>query len=55
MSKLADYDAAGVEFIFDADPPARRLSRYRHGDLLTVGALELGATALIPIDAIFGA
>ncbi len=55
MSKLADYDAAGVEFIFVADPPLRKLSRYRQGDLLTLGALELSAGVVIPLDLIFGA
>ncbi len=56
MSKLSDYEEAGVEYIFLVDPPAQRLSRYRHGDLLLVAPdLELhefGVT--IPIAAIFG-
>lgn len=55
MSKLADYDEAGVEFIFVADPPARKLSRYRHGDLFAVAEMELAMPkVLIPIDLIFG-
>ena len=55
MSKLADYEQAGVEFIFVADPPVRRLSRYSRGDLFTVAALELPAYhAVIPVDSIFG-
>ncbi len=55
MSKLADYEAAGVEFIFVADPPTKRLSRYRRGDLLVVAALELSAyQVVIPANSIFG-
>jgi Uma2 family endonuclease len=55
MSKLADYEGAGVEFIFVADPPAHKLSRYRHGDLLAVAALELTAyKVMIPLNLIFG-
>ncbi|MFN0104068.1 MAG: Uma2 family endonuclease [Bryobacteraceae bacterium] len=55
MSKLADFERAGVEFVFVADPPVRRLSRYSRGDLFTVAALELSAyQANIPTDSIFG-
>ncbi len=55
MSKLADYETAGVEFIFVADPPTKRLSRYRRGDLLVVAALELPAyQAVVPASSIFG-
>ena len=55
MSKLADYEEAGVEFLFVADPPAHKLSRYRHGDLYAVAALELAEyEVVIPPDAIFG-
>ena len=55
MSKLADYERAGVEFIFVADPPVRRLSRFSRGDLSTVEALELPAYhAVIPVSSIFG-
>ena len=55
MSKLADYQQAGVEFIFVADPPVRRLSRFSRGDLSTVAALELPAYhAVIPVSSIFG-
>lgn len=55
MSKLADYEQAGVEFVFVADPPVRRLSRYSRGDLFNVTALELPAYhAVIPMDSIFG-
>ena len=55
MSKLADYEQGGVEFVFVADPPVRRLSRYSCGDLFTVAALELPAyQAVIPLDSIFG-
>ena len=55
MSKLADYEQAGVEFMFVADPPVRRLSRYSRGDLSTVAALELPAYhAVIPVSSIFG-
>ncbi|MSV31153.1 MAG: Uma2 family endonuclease [Bryobacterales bacterium] len=55
MTKLADYEQAGVEFVFVADPPVRRLSRYHRGDLFTVAALELpGYQAVIPVDSIFG-
>ena len=55
MSKLADYEQAGVEFIFVADPPVRKLSRYSRGDLFTVAALELPAyDAVIPAGSIFG-
>ena len=55
MNKLADYEAAGVEFIFFADPPLKKLSRYRQGDLLTVRALELPAyQVVIPLTEIFG-
>ena len=55
MSKLADYEEAGVEFIFVADPPARKLSRYHHGDLFAAAALELAAYEVaIPLTQIFG-
>jgi len=55
MSKLADYEQAGVEFIFVADPPVRRLSRFSRGDLFAVAALELPAyEAVIPAGSIFG-
>ena len=55
MSKLADYEEAGVEFIFLADTPVRKLSRFRRGDLVGVAALELPAYgASIPLSAIFG-
>ncbi len=55
MSKLGDYEQAGVEFIFVADPPVKRLSRYRRGDLLVVAALELPAyQVVIPTSSIFG-
>lgn len=55
MSKLADYEQGGVEFVFVADPPVRRLSRYTRGSLVAVTALELSAyQAIIPIDSIFG-
>ena len=55
MSKLADYEQAGVEFIFVADPPVRRLSRYSRGDLSTIAALDLPAYhAVIPVSSIFG-
>ena len=54
MSKLADYEAAGVGFIFVADPPLRKLSRYLNGDLLTVASLELPAFGVsIPAEKIF--
>ncbi|MFN0104069.1 MAG: Uma2 family endonuclease [Bryobacteraceae bacterium] len=55
MRKLADYERAAVEFVFVADPPVRRLSRYSRSDLFTVAALELSAyQAVIPINSIFG-
>ena len=55
MSKLADYEEAGVEFIFVADPPTRKLSRYRNGDLIAVSSLDLPAHGLsITLAAIFG-
>ena len=55
MSKLADYEQAGVEFIFVADPPTRKLSRYRHGDLTTSGSLEMPMQGVaISLDSIFG-
>ena len=55
MTKLADYEEAGVEFIFLADTPMRKLSRFRRGDLVGVAALELPAFgASIPLSAIFG-
>ena len=55
MKKLADYDEAGVQFIFLADPPERKLSRYRRGDLFAVAALELAEyEVVIPPGAIFG-
>ena len=54
MSKLADYEAAGVAFTFVADPPLRKLSRYLNGDLLTVASLELPAYGVsIPAQKIF--
>ena len=55
MSKLADYEQAGVEFVFVVDPPLRKLSRYSRGDLFNLAALELpGYQAVIPVDSIFG-
>ena len=55
MRKLADYENAGVEFIFIADPPVRRISRYTHGDLHSLTALEFPAyNAVIPVASIFG-
>ena len=55
MRKLADYEQAGIEFIFVADPPLRKLSRYSRGDLFSVAALELPAyDAVIPAGSIFG-
>jgi len=55
MSKLGDYEQARVEFIFIADPPIRKLSRYVHGDLISVAALELAAYDVsIPLLKIFG-
>jgi Uma2 family endonuclease len=54
LEKLDDYEAYGVEFIFVADPPKRKLSRYRHGDLLTVASLQLPEHDItIPLTAIF--
>jgi len=54
MSKLADYEQAGVEYIFVADPPVRRLSRYTRGDLSAVTAIELPSyNAVIPVASIF--
>ena len=54
MSKLADYEEAGVEFIFVADPPKRKLSRYRNGDLMALSSLDLPAHRLnIPLESIF--
>jgi Uma2 family endonuclease len=53
--KLHDYEEAGVEFLFVADPPKSKLFRYRHGDLHSVSALELPSfRAAIPVSAIFG-
>ena len=55
MGKLGDYQDAGVEYIFLADPPLRKLSRYQRGDLAGVMALELPAyEAAIPLSSIFG-
>jgi Uma2 family endonuclease len=55
MSMLADYEQAGVEFIFVADPPVGKLSRYRHGDIAAVTTLELPAfDVAIPLPSIFG-
>jgi Uma2 family endonuclease len=55
MSKLADYEEAGVEYIFVADPPVQKLSCYRHGDLFAVALLELGGHGVkIPVSSIFG-
>jgi Uma2 family endonuclease len=55
MSRLADYEAAGVDYIFVADPPLRKLSRYRHGDLFSVAAIELAVPpVVIPLDLLFG-
>jgi Uma2 family endonuclease len=55
MNKLADYEQAGVEFIFVADPPVRKLSRYRHGDLFSASSLELPSYGVsIPLESIFG-
>lgn len=54
MAKLADYEQMGVEFIFVAGPPLRKLSRYLRGDLLTVPAIELPAYGVdIPRTNIF--
>ena len=55
MNKLADYEQAGVEFVYVADPPVGKLSRYRRGDLSIVSALELPAfDVVIPRQSIFG-
>ena len=55
MSKLADYEEAGVEFIFIADPPVQKLSRYRRGDLCAVTMLEVPVRHVaIALGAIFG-
>lgn len=55
MSKLADYQQAGIKFIFVADPPTRKLSRFLHGNLLSVTALELVEYDVeIPLASIFG-
>lgn len=47
MDKLADYEAAGVEFLFVADPPKRKLSRYRKGDLVSVQSLEMAQFGVV--------
>jgi Uma2 family endonuclease len=41
VTKLDDYERAGLRFIFLADPPSRRLSLYREGSLLAVPFLEM--------------
>jgi Uma2 family endonuclease len=54
MRKLADYEAAGVAYLFVADPPVRRLSRYLHGDLLAVPAPEAQEHGVrVPLASIF--
>lgn len=45
--KLADYEAAGVEFLFVADPPKRKLLRYRNGDLVSVQSLEMAQFGVV--------
>jgi Uma2 family endonuclease len=54
MSKLADCEAAGVAYLFVADPPVRKLWRYLHGDLLAVTALEVPEQGVrVPLASIF--
>lgn len=54
MNKLADYEQAGVGFVFLADPLVRRLAQYSRGNLITVSALELPAYGVkIPLESIF--
>jgi Uma2 family endonuclease len=54
MDRMSDYQEAGVEFLFLADPAKRKLSRYFHGDLLSVRALEMPSFGVgIPLDEIF--
>jgi Uma2 family endonuclease len=54
MGKLADYQQAGVEFLFIADLRFRRLSRYDGGSLITVAALDLPAYQFkIPAESLF--
>ena len=54
MNKLADYEAAGIEFVFVADPILKRLSRYLNGDLLLTYSLDMPSVQItIPLDQIF--
>lgn len=46
VEKLGEYEAAGVEFIYVADPVFRQLSRYSHRSLIAVDALELPVVGL---------
>lgn len=41
MNKLADYERAGIAYIFVVRTAARRFARFIDGDLRTVPALEL--------------
>ena len=54
ITKLAEYEDAGIKFIFLADPPLRKLSRYQRGDLINVPALEMPEYGVnIPLSQIF--
>jgi hypothetical protein len=54
MDKLADYQNAGVTYIFVANPMAARLSIYRDGSLFACPALEIAEYGIqIPLSEIF--
>ena len=54
IGKLRDYEKAGIEFIFVADPPFRSISRFRLGDLLSVSSIDLPRYGVsIPAETIF--
>lgn len=56
MDRMSDYQAAGVEFLFVADPTKRKLSRFLNGDLLSLRVLEMPSFGVvIPVDEIFPA
>lgn len=54
IGKLADYDRAGIPFIFVAEPPYRLLWQYRERSLISVPALAVPSHNVdIPLDTIF--
>jgi Uma2 family endonuclease len=53
MHKLDDYQNMGIPRIYVVNPPFRRVSHYRDGELKSVDTIELGASITIPVSSIF--